>query len=57
MNKQFLRQFFDKNHDLALINTAQGAIDSIVNDPYAYANSAEHQEGITAFLHKRTPQF
>ena len=26
-------------------------------DPYAYANSAEHREGITAFLAKREPQF
>ena len=26
-------------------------------DPYAYANSAEHREGITAFLAKRTPVF
>lgn len=28
-----------------------------VLDPYAYANSAEHREGITAFLAKREPQF
>lgn len=26
-------------------------------DPYAYANSAEHREGITAFLEKRPPRF
>lgn len=57
INKQSLRRLFDQNHGLAHINTAIFAIDSIVNDPYVYANSAEHQEGITAFLHKRTPQF
>ena len=39
---------------------APPAIESIVNgmpDPYAYADSAEHREGITAFLAKRPPQF
>lgn len=36
------------------------AIENIVNgpvDPYAYASSAEHREGITAFLEKRPPVF
>lgn len=36
------------------------AIENIVNgaaDPYGYANSAEHREGITAFLDKRPPVF
>ncbi len=28
-----------------------------VPDPYGYANSAEHREGITAFLEKRPPVF
>jgi hypothetical protein len=39
---------------------AQAAIENIVNsmpDPYAYADSAEHREGIAAFLAKRTPVF
>jgi enoyl-CoA hydratase len=57
LNKQFLRRFFEQNQGLALINPAQSAIDSIVNDSYAYASSAEHQEGISAFLHKRPAQF
>jgi enoyl-CoA hydratase/carnithine racemase len=26
-------------------------------DPYAYAASAEHREGVTAFLDKRKPSF
>lgn len=36
------------------------AIESIVidtPDPYAYADSAEHREGIAAFLEKRAPRF
>jgi enoyl-CoA hydratase/carnithine racemase len=44
----------------SLTGQALAAIENIVNgpaDPYAYASSAEHREGITAFLEKRTPQF
>ena len=40
--------------------SAHSAIDSIAGigfDPYAYADSAEHREGITAFLEKRAPLF
>jgi len=39
---------------------APSAIENIVNgstDPYAYAPSAEHREGINAFLAKRPPAF
>jgi enoyl-CoA hydratase len=57
LNKQFLRQFLDQKSPVAGINTAQTAIKSIVTDPYAYAASAEHVEGITAFLEKRPPNF
>jgi enoyl-CoA hydratase len=57
LNKQFLRQFLEQNSPVAGINTARAAIKSIVNDPYAYAASAEHKEGITAFLDKRPPNF
>ena len=28
-----------------------------LTDPYAYASSPEHREGITAFLEKRPPRF
>ena len=45
---------------LALDGKAQAAIENIVNgasDPYAYADSAEHREGINAFLAKRPPAF
>jgi enoyl-CoA hydratase len=43
----------------ALDGKAQAAIENIVNgaDPYAYADSAEHREGIAAFLAKRSPVF
>ena len=44
----------------ALDGKALAAIENIVNgpaDPYAYAPSAEHREGIAAFLEKRPPQF
>ena len=44
----------------ALDGCALPAIETIVNgsaDPYAYADSAEHREGITAFLAKRPPVF
>lgn len=39
---------------------SSSAIETIVNgavDPYAYADSAEHREGINAFLAKRPPAF
>lgn len=57
LNKQFLRAFFDKNSHVAVMKYAQGAMKSIVNDPYSYATSAEHVEGIAAFLEKRTAKF
>ncbi|WCM91847.1 enoyl-CoA hydratase/isomerase family protein [Acidovorax sp. NCPPB 2350] len=44
-------------------NTTECAIENIANgmpperDPYAYADSAEHREGIAAFLEKRPPRF
>lgn len=33
------------------------AAGTVMPDPYAYAASAEHQEGISAFLEKRKPRF
>jgi enoyl-CoA hydratase len=59
LNKQALRQFFMPNKPTAQLNIAQAAMDTIAitSNPYAYANSAEHVEGITAFLEKRSPQF
>jgi enoyl-CoA hydratase/carnithine racemase len=57
LNKQYLRYFLDKKHLFPHDGRAVDAIKSIVNDPYDYAASAEHIEGISAFLAKRTPQF
>lgn len=57
MNKQTFRAL---KVPLALDDKALAAIKNIVNgtpDPYAYADSAEHREGITAFLEKRAPVF
>ncbi len=49
LNKQTFRA-------LAQENRAQAATDLIAN-VYAYADSAEHREGVTAFVEKRPPQF
>lgn len=49
MNKQSFRA-------LAHIQRAQAATDLIAN-AYGYAASAEHREGVMAFVEKRTPQF
>ena len=57
MNKQTFRAL---KAPVALQNHALSAIENIVSgpaDPYAYAASAEHREGISAFLEKRAPVF
>ena len=57
LNKQTLRAI---KMPPALSDKAQAAIKMIANDamdPYAYADSAEHREGIQAFLAKRPPAF
>lgn len=57
LNKQTLRVL---NGPLATVNSAQDATNSIANlvdKAYAYADSAEHREGIQAFLEKRKPVF
>lgn len=56
MNKQTLRAFQEQKMPVAPGHQAQTAIETVV-DPYAYADSAEHREGITAFLVKRAPVF
>jgi enoyl-CoA hydratase len=59
LNKQALRQFLVLNKPVAPQNRAQAAINNVVNktSSFDYADSAEHVEGITAFLEKRSPQF
>lgn len=48
-NKQTIRA-------LAPVGNAQAASDLIAT-AYEYADSAEHREGVLAFIHKRPPQF
>jgi enoyl-CoA hydratase/carnithine racemase len=57
LNKQFLRQLFETNRPIDGMKSARSATHSIAKDSYAYAASAEHIEGITAFLEKRSAQF
>ncbi|MHB8948963.1 MAG: enoyl-CoA hydratase/isomerase family protein [Rhodoferax sp.] len=57
LNKQTFRAL---NQPLAPVNQAKEATNSVVTDAdnaYAYAESCEHREGITAFLEKRKPAF
>ena len=57
LNKQTLRAL---NWPFAMAGKPPAAAEngaSAVPDPYGYANSAEHREGITAFLEKRAPVF
>lgn len=57
LNKQTLRTFISPP---ALVDTERVAADLIAKDKdkaYAYAASAEHREGILAFLEKRKPIF
>jgi enoyl-CoA hydratase/carnithine racemase len=49
LNKQSFRA-------LAHVQRALAATD-LIADAYAYAASAEHREGVSAFVDKRTPQF
>lgn len=65
LNKQTLRAISAPVQPLAPVQCAQAATETIASgttplnasDPYAYADSAEHQEGIAAFLAKRQPRF
>jgi len=54
LNKQTLRAL---NQPAALAEQAPEAIENIVTRAYDYADSAEHREGIDAFLAKRPARF
>ncbi|HYW58054.1 MAG TPA: enoyl-CoA hydratase/isomerase family protein [Polaromonas sp.] len=49
MNKQSFRAFAQEGRAVAAINS--------IAKPYAYASSAEHREGVMAFVEKRAPHF
>ena len=53
-NKQTFRKL---NRAAARMECAQAAPETIANPAYAYADGAEHREGIDAFLNKRKPVF
>lgn len=67
LNKQTLRAISMPNRVFTPAGCAHAAIESVANgalpdtlldhDPYGYANSAEHREGIAAFLGKRSARF
>ena len=60
LNKQTFRRFYMKNQSVSGVNTAYSAINNIAEndtDTYNYANSAEHREGIQAFIDKRKPNW
>jgi enoyl-CoA hydratase len=46
-----------KTAAIPITNASSDAMDNIVSGAYAYADSAEHREGIGAFLAKRRPDF
>ena len=54
LHKQLFRAL---NLPLAGASIAPSAIENIVSTAYDYADSAEHREGIEAFLAKRAPRF
>lgn len=57
LNKQTLRNIFKQNWHPSLSAYEDDAIETLNQSAYSYAPSAEHQEGITAFLAKRKPRF
>ena len=54
LNKQTFRALNQLNPS---VDGSSDAMESVVNSAYAYADSAEHREGIAAFLGKRKPVF
>jgi len=57
LTKQTLRGVFESKVAETPDRQARAAMDVDSSDPYAYADSAEHREGIAAFLAKRKPRF
>ncbi len=58
LNKQTLRAWQASKMAPALAGAAPPAVEGTASaDPYVYASSAEHREGVAAFLAKRKPVF
>jgi enoyl-CoA hydratase len=57
LNKQTLRESFGASAQVEYVQVAPNLIANNASDPYAYADSPEHREGISAFLDKRKPAF
>jgi enoyl-CoA hydratase/carnithine racemase len=57
LNKQTLRRLNEPVAPAEYAHIAPDLIASELRSPYAYADSAEHREGIAAFLDKRKPVF
>jgi enoyl-CoA hydratase/carnithine racemase len=54
LNKQTFRTLNQLNPS---VSGSSDAMEFVANSAYAYADSAEHREGIAAFLGKRKPVF
>lgn len=57
LNKQILRAWVSQAAPASFPKNATASTASQVDNTYAYADSAEHREGIQAFLDKRKPAF
>jgi enoyl-CoA hydratase len=57
MNKQTFRALKQRQAQHSFAPDAIKNVANDVSDPYGYASSAEHREGIAAFLEKRQPLF
>jgi enoyl-CoA hydratase len=55
LNKQTFRSLVVKNTSNMHLDGVLYAYDAMNNAAYTYANSAEHQEGVSAFIDKRKP--
>ena len=57
LNKQTFRGIIKPLAGVFIEDTATNSIVNSTDNPYAYADSAEHKEGISAFMAKRKPQW
>ncbi|MEN9396980.1 MAG: hypothetical protein RLZ81_1510 [Pseudomonadota bacterium] len=57
LNKRTIRALSMRSSESPHANDAIKTVAYGVHDAYAYASSAEHREGVTAFIDKRQPRF